>query len=107
MTKKSIGYETKQPETVCKDDKCPYHGTLPVRGIVISGKVISAKMQSTVVVEREILKYVKKYERYSKIKKTYMAHSPPCIAPKEGDYVTIAECRPISKGVSFVVIEKR
>jgi small subunit ribosomal protein S17 len=35
-----------------------------------------------------------------------MAHSPPCLEVREGDRVKIAECRPISKEVAFVVVEK-
>jgi len=35
-----------------------------------------------------------------------MAHSPPCLELSEGDRVRIAECRPISKEVAFVVVEK-
>ena len=33
------------------------------------------------------------------------AHNPPCIDAKPGDIVTIAECRPISKTKSFVIVE--
>ncbi|HER54639.1 MAG TPA: 30S ribosomal protein S17, partial [Candidatus Bathyarchaeota archaeon] len=34
------------------------------------------------------------------------AHCPPCLDVKAGDKVRLAECRPISKTVGFVVIEK-
>jgi small subunit ribosomal protein S17 len=37
---------------------------------------------------------------------TYAAHCPPCIKIKLGDKVRIAECRPLSKTISFVTIEK-
>ena len=33
------------------------------------------------------------------------AYLPECIDVTEGDEITIAECRPLSKTVSFVVIE--
>ena len=33
------------------------------------------------------------------------AHSTPCIPVKVGDVVRIAECRPLSKTKSFVVVE--
>ena len=33
------------------------------------------------------------------------AYAAECIDVKEGDEVKIAECRPLSKTVSFVVIE--
>ena len=35
----------------------------------------------------------------------YMRMRAECIDVKEGDEVKIAECRPLSKTVSFVVIE--
>jgi small subunit ribosomal protein S17 len=58
-------------------------------------------------VEREYLHYVPKYMRYERRRSRIHAHNPPCINAKVGDRVKIAECRPISKTVSFVVIEKR
>ncbi len=102
-----IGLDVRPPESTCQDKHCPFHGTLPVRGAVITGTVVSAKMQGTVVVEREYLRYRPKFERYEKRTSKYLAHSPPCISPKAGDDVTIMECRPLSKRVSFVVIEKK
>ncbi len=50
--------------------------------------------------------YVKKYERYEKRTSMYHAHCPPCMHLTAGDTVRIAECRPLSKTVSFVTIEK-
>ncbi len=47
-----------------------------------------------------------KYMRYEKRRSKIMAHNPPCIEAKRGNEVMIAECRPISKEVSFVVIKK-
>ena len=44
--------------------------------------------------------------RYEKRRSKILAHNPPCIDAKKGDKVKIAECRPISKNVSFVVVEK-
>lgn len=35
-----------------------------------------------------------------------MAHNPPCIEAQVNDNVKIMECRPLSKSVAFVVIEK-
>ena len=37
----------------------------------------------------------------------YSVHAPSCLELKVGDEVRIMECRPLSKTVSFVVIEKR
>jgi small subunit ribosomal protein S17 len=35
------------------------------------------------------------------------AHVPPCIEVNDGDNVTIGECRPLSKTISFVVVASR
>ena len=96
----------KQPKKTCTDKNCPFHGTLPVRGRVLDGVVASSKMDKTVVVEREYLQFSTKFVRYEKRHGHVPSHNPPCIDVKEGDHVRIAECRPISKTVSFVVMEK-
>ncbi|RLG90544.1 30S ribosomal protein S17, partial [Candidatus Bathyarchaeota archaeon] len=75
-------------------------------GRVLEGVVVSAKMDKTVIVQRDYLHYVPKYKRYERRRSRIPSHNPPCINAKEGDRVKIAECRPISKTVSFVVIEK-
>lgn len=96
----------KKPKRSCNDKNCPFHGELSVRERVLEGDVISAKMDNTVIVRRDFLHYVPKYRRYERRHGHIPAHSPPCLEVKEGDRVKIAECRPISKTVSFVVIEK-
>ena len=102
-----IGLDVQPPAERCDDDECPWHGTLPVRGTQLSGTVVSAKMQGTVVIEKEYVKYVPKYERYEKRTSRYLAHAPPCMQAKVGDEVGIMECRPLSKRVAFVVVENR
>lgn len=94
------------PDRECNDPKCPFHGNLKIRGKIIDGVVSSDKMQGTVVVTRNYLYYQKKYGRYEKRTSKYHAHNPECIGASSGDRVRIAECRPLSKTVSFVVIEK-
>ena len=101
-----IGVDVPEPENVCDDINCPFHGTLRVRGRIINGTVISHKMQKACVVRRDFLFYVKKYKRYERRHGTYSSHNPPCIDAREGDKVTIMECRPLSKTVSYVVIAK-
>ena len=102
----NIGLNVKAPAESCTDKNCPFHGTLPVRGQVVSGAVSSSKMQDTILVKKEYMRYVPKYERYEKRTSTYSAHCPPCMKINVGDKVRIAECRPISKTTSFVTIEK-
>lgn len=102
-----IGIPVKNPpKDVCDDELCPYHGHLKIRGKIFQGEVVSAKMDKTVVVEWSYLRKIKKLKRYMRCKTKLAAHNPPCISAKEGDIVRIAECRPISKTKSFVVIEK-
>lgn len=102
-----IGVDVEPPKTTCKDKHCPFHGVLPVRGTMLSGTVVSTKMQSTVIVKREYMRYIPKFERYEKRTSNYLAHAPPCFQTKTGDKVSIMECRPLSKKVSYVVIENK
>ena len=101
-----MSFRYKQPKKTCDDKNCPFHGTLPIRGRVFDGVVASSKMDKTVVVEREYLQFSKKFVRYERRRGHIPSHNPPCIEAKEGERVRIAECRPISKTVSFVVVEK-
>lgn len=102
-----IGLGLTPPERACSDLNCPYHGSLRTRGAVLNGQVVSTKMQGTAVVRRSYLRYVQKYERFEPRASRFLAHSPPCIPVEEGDEVTIAECRKLSKHVSFVVVSRR
>ena len=106
-TARDIGIDVPAPGVQCNDRHCPFHGKLSVRGQLFAGTVVSARMARTVVVEREYLRFIGKFERYEKRTKRFMAHSPPCLGLKAGDAVTIMECRPLSKTVSFVAIERR
>lgn len=95
------------PKEMCRDPNCPFHGTIRVRGLVLEGRVISAKMDKSVVIRRDYLFYDRKYRRYEWRKSMIHAHNPPCINAREGDTVIIGETRPISKTVKFVVLAKR
>lgn len=92
------------PEKECKDPKCPWHGHLKVRGIVLKGVVVKKKMQRAVVVRHEYLHYISKYMRYERRRKNIHARLPPCIDVKEGDEVLIGEVRPLAKTISFIVL---
>ena len=101
----NIGVKVTLPSKKCKDMNCPFHGRLKCRGKVLTGTVISTKMQKTVTVEFEKRYYIPKYERYEKRRTRIKAHNPECIAAKDGDVVRISECRPLSKTKNFVIIE--
>ncbi len=104
---RDIGIDVTPPKDSCEDPKCPFHGSLSVRGQMIDGVVVSDKMTNTVVVTRKRSMYVPKYERYEKRTSRQNAHNPPCISAKVGDEVTLIECRPLAKTVSYVVVQKK
>lgn len=95
------------PEEECQDRKCPFHGDISVRGRVFKGKVVSDKMDGTVVIERRYAEKIPRFERYERRSSKIHAHNPPCIDAKEGDEVKIGECKKLSKQKSFVVLEKK
>ena len=66
----------------------------------LSGVVVSAKMQKTVVVAVSRFEKHPKYGKFMNITKKYKAHD------EEGNQVLIEECRPISKDKTFKVIYK-
>lgn len=104
---RDIGIDVPAPKAPCDDMHCPFHGTLSVRGQIIDGVVVSTRMQHTVVVEREHMRLIPKFERLEKRTRRMMAHGPPCLGLKAGDRVSMIECRPLSKTVSFVVIQNK
>lgn len=105
ITKNIEKIETKKE--VCKDIKCPFHGSLKARGRVFKGIVIR-KFPKRVVIEFERTVYIPKYERFSKSKTKLHAHLSDCLSGEInlGDYIEIMECRPLSKIISFVVMKK-
>ncbi len=101
-----VAASLKRPRKSCADPNCPFHGKLSVRGRVLEGSVISAKMDKTAIVRRDYLHYIPKFKRYERRHSHVPAHNPPCLDAKAGDRVKIGECRALSKTVSFVIIER-
>ena len=93
---RNIGISVASPRKTCNDTQCVFHGSLPVRGKSFSGMA---------VVAREYPHPVPKYKRLERSRSKVHAYLPSCITAKEGQQVRIAECRPLSKTVSFTVIE--
>lgn len=62
-------------------------------------------MRRTIIVRRDYLHYLKKYNRFEKRHKNVPAHISPCFRVNEGDNVVIGECRPLSKTVRYNVIK--
>lgn len=100
----ALGLNVQEPDQSCSDENCPFHGTLSVRGQTIEADVASTDMEKTVVVEREYDVKVPKYDRQMKRRSRIPAHAPECLDLSVDDAVTIAECRPLSKTKSHVVI---
>ena len=103
MTVNKIGNRKKTSKS---EETLQAKSGLSLRGRSFVGTVISARMQKTVTVKWERKHFLKKYERYEKRKSRISAHSPSCISAKKGNFVKIAECRPLAKTKHFVVIEK-
>lgn len=59
-------------------------------------------MHRTLVIRREYLHYVPKYNRYEKRHKNLAAHVSPAFRVQEGDWVTVGQCRPLSKTVRYI-----
>lgn len=91
----------------CSDKKCPFHGNLKVRGRYFKG-IVKKIVGKRAVIEFERLIYYKKYERFAKFKTKLHAYMPECLRKNIaiGDLVKIGECRPLSKIMHFVVVEK-
>jgi len=104
---RDIGIDVPRPAQPCTDQHCPFHGKLNVRGQALEGVIVTTRMQRTVVVEREYSRYIQKFERYETRTRRMLAHAPPCLTLAPGHRVTLMECRPLSKTVSFVVIHNR
>ena len=107
---KDVGLGFKAPKEAINgtyiDKKCPFTGQVAIRGRILRGICISAKkMRNTIIIRRDYLHYIKKYNRYEKRHKNIAAHISPCFRVKEGDIVTVGECRPLSKTVSFNVLK--
>jgi small subunit ribosomal protein S11e len=105
---KSIGLGFKTPAAAIEgsfvDKKCPFTGNVSIRGRILNGLVISTKMKRTIIVRRDYLHYITKYRRYEKRHSNFAAHCSPAFAVKEGDIVTIGQCRPLAKTVRFNVV---
>eukprot|EP00512_Aurantiochytrium_limacinum_P002251 CAMPEP_0171499514 /NCGR_PEP_ID=MMETSP0958-20121227/8474_1 /TAXON_ID=87120 /ORGANISM="Aurantiochytrium limacinum, Strain ATCCMYA-1381" /LENGTH=164 /DNA_ID=CAMNT_0012034085 /DNA_START=49 /DNA_END=543 /DNA_ORIENTATION=- len=106
---RNIGLGFKTPteaiEGTYVDKKCPFTGNVSIRGRILKGLVVSTKMHRTIIMRRDYLHYIQKYNRYEKRHKNVPAHLSPCFTVKEGDIVTLGQCRPLSKTVRFNVID--
>lgn len=107
---KNVGLGFKTPKEAIEgtyiDRKCPFTSGVTIRGRILKGMVVSTKMKNTVVVRRNYLHYIPKYHRFEKRHTNISAHCSPAFDTiKEGDIVTVGQCRPLSKTVRFNVLK--
>merc|ERR1712221_18277 len=106
---KSVGLGFKTPREAIEgtyiDKKCPFTGNVSIRGRILTGIVQSMKMKRTIIIRRDYLHFIKKYQR-KKRHKNLVAHMSPCFRDvQHGDLVTVGQCRPLSKTVRFNVLK--
>merc|ERR1712212_62116 len=79
---KNVGLGFKTPKEATEgsyiDKKCPFTGNVSIRGRILTGVVQGMKMKRTIVLRRDYLHFIKKYQRYEKRHKTLSAHMSPC-----------------------------
>ncbi|RDX79722.1 40S ribosomal protein S11, partial [Mucuna pruriens] len=106
---KSIGLGFKTPREAIEgtyiDKKCPFTGSVSIRGRILAGTCHSAKMNRTIIVRRNYLHFIKKYQRYEKRHSNIPAHMSPCFRVKEGDHATLkdSEIQCVESDPSWIV----
>ena len=97
--------ENKKQNKKAKENSKHIARLAPTRGRVFAGTV-TKKFPGRVVIEFERTVYVEKYERFYKKKTRIHARVPTGLIIELGDYVKVRECRPLSKIIHAIVIEK-
>lgn len=95
----------KQQQNQHKASKDQVMIPVPTRGRIFEGTV-TKKFSTRVVIEFERTLYIKKYERFFKKRSRIHARLPTGMQVELGDYIRVRECRPLSKIIHAVVIEK-
>jgi small subunit ribosomal protein S17 len=92
----------------CNDQSCPFHGSTRIRGKITQGVVVSKKSKNTVVIRRDYVQFVRKYQRYERRNTRLACHLPECLVHEieVGDLVKVGESRKISKTKAFIVLAK-
>ncbi|KAK1877529.1 40S ribosomal protein S11 [Dissostichus eleginoides] len=95
---KSVGLGFKTPREAIDgtyiDKKCLFTGN------VCPSVAASSLMQRTIVIRRDYLHYIRKYNRFEKRHKNISVHLSPCFRD-----VSVGECRPLSKTVRFNILK--
>merc|ERR1712087_17598 len=106
---KSVGLGIKTPRTAIDgtyvDKKCPWTGSVNIRGKLITGVIKTTKMKNTIIIRKDYLHYIKKYNRFEKRHKNTPVHVSPAFRGKVGDEILAGQCRPLSKTVRFNMLK--
>ena len=105
--KKTVAVEPKAvaEKAGCTDKRCPTHGGLKTRGLLIEGKVVGNNIKSMAIVEIQYIRKISKYERFEKRRRKIHVHVPMCKTVTMGQMVKCMECRKLSKTKSFVLVD--
>jgi len=97
----------KQTEKSGKTGKKTLAVAIPSRGRSFRGAVIR-KFEKRVTIELERTVKIPKYERFMKKKTRIHARLPDEFSDKVqiGDLIRVQECRPLSKTIHFIFVEK-
>merc|ERR1712071_34697 len=75
---KTVGLGFKTPREAIEgtyiDKKCPFTGNVSIRGRILTGICASLKMKRSVIIRRDYLHFIKKYQRYEKRHRNLVAH---------------------------------
>ena len=92
-----LGFKTPREAKEGKyvDKKCPFTGAVKIRGRILRGVVIKMKMQRTIVIRRDYLHYVRKYNRFEKRHRNMSVHLSPCFR--------LVTCHDVDFSVTFTL----
>ena len=80
-------------------------GNVNIRGKMLTGVIKTTKMKNTVIIRKDFLHYIKKYNRFEKRHKNTPVHVSPAFRVKPGDEILAGQCRPLSKTVRFNMLK--
>ena len=83
---RNIGLPVKESKKkiVENEKNNPFNGSLSIRGKIFEGTVIDAKAKGTVVIQKELPIYFKKFKRFGRSKNKIHAHVPSNLDIKKG-----------------------
>ena len=70
--------------------RLPVAGNVNIRGKLITGVIKTTKMKNTIIIRKDYLHYIKKYNRFEKRHKNTPVHVSPAFRVKQGDEILAA-----------------